>query len=236
MGRESRPRGDLGGADPLWSRAPFVLLRYPGLFVSIAVGALLLALAAAAYPLFISASASELVRARIHDPSYTRWAVGEFYRNGALPLEGFGPHADIPGDVDKLWEDIVARDPYLGDSVTTALSKVLPLAKDGSRGEARDARLMFGEDAAANVDILEGTPGDGAIVPDLVSDALGISPGDEIVVGSPEEGQVTLPVDAIYRSLYKGGASGYWRPWHDELVLYCGNCAPPAQAVIVPRA
>src|SRR5512138_1378074 len=107
-------RGSPGGADPLWSKAPFVLLRYPGLFVSIAVGALLLALAAAAHPLFISASASELVRARIHDPAYTRWAVGMMYRNGALPLEGDGPHADVPGHVEKLFEGFVARDPYLG--------------------------------------------------------------------------------------------------------------------------
>jgi putative ABC transport system permease protein len=228
-------RGSLSDADPLWSKAPFVLFRYPGLFVSIAVGALLLALAASAYPLFISASASELVRGRIHDPSYTRWAVGEFYRNGALPIEGFGPHADVPGDLDELWNGIVADDPYLGHSVTSALSKVVPVTKKGFEDEGRDARLMFGEDAESNIDILEGTPGDGAIVPDLVSDALGISPGDEIVIGSPEEGQVTLPVDAIYRSLYKGGDSGYWRPWHDELVLYCPNCAPPAQAVIVPR-
>src|SRR4029450_3379919 len=88
MGAGKRNRGTLSDADPLWSKAPFVLLRYPGLFVSIAVGALLLALAASAYPLFISSSASEVVAARIHNPSYTRWAVGMMYRNGALPLPG----------------------------------------------------------------------------------------------------------------------------------------------------
>jgi putative ABC transport system permease protein len=236
MGRAGgRNRGSLSDADPLWSKAPFVLLRYPGLLVSIAVGALLLALAAAAYPLFISASASELVRARIHDPAYTRWAVGMMYRNGALPLEGVGRGADVPGDVGKLFEGFVARDPYLGTSFESALGKVVPVAVAGRRGETRDTRLAFGEDAAANLEILEGTPGDGALVPDLVSDALGIAPGDEIVVGSKDEGTTTVRVDAIYRSLYKGGASGYWRPWNDELVLYCDDCAPPAQAIVVPR-
>ena len=68
------PRSRTGGVDPLWSKAPFVMFRYPGLFASLAVGALLLALAAAAYPLFISASASELLAAKIDDPAYTRWA------------------------------------------------------------------------------------------------------------------------------------------------------------------
>ena len=231
----SRNRGSLSDADPLWSKAPLVLLRYPGLFVSIAVGALLLALAAAAYPLFISASASELVRARIHDPSYTRWAVGAMYRNGALPLEGFGPHADVPGDVERLFDGFVDRDPYLGTTYVSALGKVVPVSVAGAPGETRDTRLAFGEDAASSLEIVQGTPGGGALVPDLISDALGISPGDEIVVGSKDEGTVRLPVDAIYRSLYKGGVSGYWRPWNDELVLYCGNCPPPPQAIVVPR-
>ena len=235
MGRAGRRRGTLSDSDPLWSKAPFVLFRYPGLFVSIAVGALLLALAASAYPLFISASASELVRARIHDPGYTRWAVGEFYRNGALPLEGDGKHADVPAEVDELWDGIVADDPYLGETVVSALGKVVSVSAGGREDQARDGRLMFGDDIADNIDILAGTPGDGAIVPDLIADALGVAPGDEIVVGSPDEGEVTLRVDAIYRSLYKGGASGYWRPWNDELVLYCPDCAPPPQAVIVPR-
>ena len=94
----------------------------------------------------------------------------------------------------------------------------------------------MGEQAADHVEILEGSATDGVLVPDLISDALDITPGERIVIGSPDEGTLTLPVGGIYRSLYKGGgASGYWRPWNDALVLYCGNCAPPPQAVIVPK-
>src|SRR4029450_845548 len=100
-------RGTLIDADPLWSKAPLVLLRYPGLFVSIAVGALLLALAASADPLFISSSASELVAARIHDPAYTRWAVGMMYRNGALPLPGPVRHGDVGARVDASLEGLL---------------------------------------------------------------------------------------------------------------------------------
>jgi hypothetical protein len=226
-------RGSLEGADPLWSKAPLVLLRFPGLFVSIAVGALLLALAASAYPLFISASASELVKARIDDPSYTRWAVGMMYRNGAMPLPGPGRNGDVEPRVDRSFESLVASSPYLADPVESALGKVVPVSVLGG-SESRDTRLFTGEEVLSNVEIVEGAAGDGVLVPDLVSDALGISPGDEIVVGSPDDGTVTLRVDAIYRSLYRGGASGYWRPWNDELVLYCANCAPPPQAVILP--
>jgi putative ABC transport system permease protein len=228
-----RNRGPASGTDPLWSKAPLVLLRYPGLFVSIAVGALLLALAASAYPLFISSSASELVAARIHDPSYTRWAVGMMYRNGALPLPGADRHGDIEPRVDAIFESLVGSSPYLGDPLESALGSVTPIRVAGEQ-ERRETRLFMGEQAPEQVEILEGSS-DGVLVPDLISDALDITPGDRIVIGSPDDGTVTLPVGGIYRSLYKGGASGYWRPWNDALVLYCGNCAPPPQAVIVPK-
>lgn len=231
--RRRRSPGSPSGADPLWSKAPFVLLRYPGLLVSIAVGALLLALAASAYPLFISASASELVRARIDDPSYTRWAVGMMYRNGAMPLRGAGPQGDVEPRVDAIFEDLVATSPYLGEAVESALSKVVPISVTGEQ-EQRETRLFTGEQAVENLEVIEGSAADGALVPDLVAEALAISPGDRIVVGDPEEGTVALRVGGIYRSLYRGGNSGYWRPWNDALVLYCGNCPPPPQALILP--
>ena len=233
-GAPRRNRGTLSDADPLWSKAPLVLLRYPGLFVSIAVGALLLALAASAYPLFISSSASEVVAARIHNPSYTRWAVGMMYRNGALPLPGPDRHGDVEPRVDAILEGLFASSPYLGDPLESALGPVTSISVAGEL-ERRDTRLFMGEQAADHVVILEGSARDGILVPDLISDALHITPGEEIVIGSPDQGTATLPVGGIYRSLYKGGASGYWRPWNDALVLYCGNCAPPPQAVIVPK-
>ena len=233
-GARRRNRGASRGADPLWSKAPLVLLRYPGLFVSIAVGALLLALAASAYPLFISSSASELVTARVHDPSYTRWGVGMMYRNGALPLPGPVRHGDIEPEVDTILRRLVDASPYLGAPLESALSTATPITVAGEQ-ERRDTRLFTGEHVLDHVDILEGSADDGVLVPDLISDALDITPGDEIVIGSPDTGTVTFPVGGIYRSLYKGGASGYWRPWNDALVLYCADCAPPPQAVIVPK-
>jgi hypothetical protein len=237
MGRTRRDLRSLSDAVPLWSKAPFVLFHYPGLFVSIAVGALLLALAASAYPLFISASASELVKAQIQEVSSTRWAVGMMYRQGTMPLSGSGVHGRTEARVDQLVDRLVAQSPYLAEPVESALAGLVPISAAGHE-ETRDTRLFFGEGVESNVEILEGSPGDGALVPDQIADALGISPGDRVVVGSPDGGAVTLPVDAVYRSLYKGGASDYWMAWKDDLVFYeCPrNCPPPPpQALIVPR-
>ena len=156
------------------------------------------------------------------------------YRNGALPLPGPVRHGDIEPRVDAILEGLIFSSPYLGDPLESALGPVTPISVAGEH-EQRDTRLFMGEQAADHVVILEGSARDGILVPDLISDALDITPGEEIVIGSPDEGTATLPVGGIYRSLYKGGASGYWRPWNDALVLYCGNCAPPPQAVIVPK-
>ena len=196
------------------------------------VGALLLALAASGYPLFISASASELVKSRIEDPSYTRWAVGMMYRNGAMPLPGPGRAGEVEPRVDRSFESLAAASPYLADPVESALGKVVPVSVFGG-SESRDTRLFTGEEVLSNVEIVEGAAGTASWFPTSYPMPSG-SPGDEIVVGSPDTGTVTFPVDGIYRSLYRGGASGYWRSWNDELVLYCANCAPPPQAVILP--
>ena len=60
---------DRGSSSPLWKKAPLALLRYPGLLTSVVVGALLLSLVAAAYPMFLSRSEGQLLAAEIADPT-----------------------------------------------------------------------------------------------------------------------------------------------------------------------
>ncbi len=47
-------RGRRARGSPLWAKAPLALVRYPGLLAAVVVGALLLSLVAAAFPLFLS--------------------------------------------------------------------------------------------------------------------------------------------------------------------------------------
>ena len=227
-----RPRSR-SGIDPLWSKAPFVLLRYPGLFVSLAVGALLLALAAAAYPLFVSASASELLSAKIDDPAYTRWAAGVMFRNGVLPI---GEDEQPSGRVERSedgFAGLVASSPYLGDPVRTAISAPVSMADADDPTDTREVRLFAGEDVSSQLEIVEGTLGDGAIVPDHVAEALDLSVGDTLTFVSDRDGSSTAPVDGIYRRIYHGNMSGYWRPWRDELLQRCFDCPPPPQPLLM---
>ncbi len=221
--------------NPLWAKAPFLLLRYPGLFASIAVGAALLALAAAAYPLFISASASELVSVKVQDPLVTRWGAGFSYRNRAMPLPGHQRFPDAFERTDRLFGELVAPNPYLQAPVTSTLGPPIEVAAANDTDDVREVYLFAGEGSDREVEIVSGSHGSGALVPDTTAEALDLAPGDRIVLTADRGGTVEVPVDGVYRSLYKGGASGYWRPWYRELIRYCGLCPPPPQPLIVGR-
>ena len=190
MGARRRDRGASRGGVPLWSKAPLVLLRYPGLFVSIAVGALL-SLAGSAYPLFISSSTSELVTARVHDLVH---ALGGrmMYRDGAVPLPGPVRHGDVEPKVDTIFEG--ARRPRARTSATaeSALSTATPISVDRER-RRRETRLFTGERRLDDVKILEGSADDSMLVPDLIRMPSTYRPGDEVVIGSPDTGIVAGP-------------------------------------------
>ena len=65
--------------NPVWRKAPGSLLRHPALFAGLALGAFLVVVSTAAYPLFLSASGGALVRREIDNPTVTRFGVGVTY-------------------------------------------------------------------------------------------------------------------------------------------------------------
>src|SRR6185436_18654181 len=65
--------------NPVWRKAPVSLLRHPTLFAALALGAFLVVISTAAYPLFLSASGSALVNSEIDNPTVTRFGGGITY-------------------------------------------------------------------------------------------------------------------------------------------------------------
>ena len=70
----AQPRGN-----PVWRKAPVSLLRHPTLFAALALGAFLVVISTAAYPLFLSASGSALVSSEIDNPTVSRFGAGITY-------------------------------------------------------------------------------------------------------------------------------------------------------------
>jgi putative ABC transport system permease protein len=232
-----RKAGGRRGPSPLWVKAPLVLLQYPGLFVALAVGSMLLALAAASYPLFVSATASDLLRSEIAKPSISSYGAGIGFRAGGMPLPdpaNEDPSARVP-KTGSAFTGLVSKSPYLEPVRETTLGLVINVTRADDANRTSTARLFAGDDAASNVHLTSGSAEGGALIPDLVASSLNVGPGDTISLPSQRGAPVTVPVSGVYRSLYKGTSNGYWLPWYDQLVVYCSTCPPPPQPIILSR-
>lgn len=226
---------------PVWVKAPLVLRRYPALAAGLAVGALLLSLSVAAYPLFLSASASRLVRSEVHRPLITRFGGGVTFRSDPVPLDAPAP-SGAPGTVlyearGELFAEEMSANPFLAPAVQTAMGPTVLVTRAGSDEQGRPGKLFSGEGAIEHVEVLRGSEGPGVWLPDLIADALGLGPGDRIDLGSSSEATATVTVDGVYRALYSSPPRGYWLKWQDEIFTECADCAPLPQFILtdLPR-
>ncbi|HEX5937212.1 MAG TPA: ABC transporter permease [Actinomycetota bacterium] len=228
-------KGRRRAGSPLWAKAPFALVQYPGLLAAVVVGALLLSLVAAAFPLFLSRSESELLRAEIANPTVGRFGAGLFY---SVTNVGFGEPVREGDDrllteaLDEAFGRIAARGPHLGSPirfVSGATAQVtLP---DGTSPESGrvEGTIFSGTEAEDQVRVVSGGAEDGALVPDLIADALEVEPGDTIRL----DGKLDLRVAGTYEALYSQPRSGYWSPWSEQIYPQCFDCPAPPQYILV---
>jgi putative ABC transport system permease protein len=224
------------GPNPLWAKAPLVLLRYPGALVALVVGALLLALTITAYPLFVSASASRLVEDQVSAPLMTRYGAGITYRaRDVLLREGQPGERYRPRD--QLFRKMAAENPLLGTPVATVLGPNVSVAPEGRPNRIRPGQLFAGTEATEHVRILSGRPdADGVWLPDAIARGLRARPGDRVMVRTVTGGSVELEVAGTYRALHTQPRRGYWLPWDREIYgsPACTDCPGPPPLVLVP--
>lgn len=159
------PRSVGTGVNHLWRKAPLALFRYPGLFAAVAVGCLLLVVAAAAYPLFISATASDLVNSQLQRATITRFGGGITYEREELPFGKLTPSgADglLHEQLDSMFRQRAARNDLLGPTLANIVGGTVSVSPPGHPAQQRTGRLFAGEQAVQHVRILEGTDGDGS--------------------------------------------------------------------------
>ena len=223
-----------GAGDPLWKKAPLALVRFPGLLAAVVVGALLLSLVAAAFPLFLSRSQGDLLRARITDPTIGRNGAGLFYSvtNVGFTEEVEGGRELLADRLDEEFGRIAEEGPNLGPPLRFVLGAgalvTLPGHGDPESGPV-SGRIVSGTNAEKYVEVVDGDGTNGAMVPDSIADALRVGPGDLIQLS----GKPVLRVGGVYRALYKSPRSGYWSPWSEQIYRPCPLCPEQPQFILV---
>jgi hypothetical protein len=235
--REGRNRARRLVGNPVWTRAPGALLRYPGLFAAAIIGSLLMSFVAAAYPMFLSRNQAELLQKQIGSPTVTRYGAGVFYGMTNVGFREETPEGDRLMDrLNELFDRVSADGPHLDNPIRYALGPEADLTLPGGIEPISGSipgRLFFGTGARRNVDLLAGSRDDDALIPDLIAQALRVGPGDVIELG----GVQTLRVGGVYRSLYTQPRRGYWLPWSEQIYrgTGCLGCPLPPQFILVEQ-
>jgi len=204
------------------------------------VGALLLSLVAAAYPLFLSRSEGELLEAEIANPTITPYGAGMFY---SVTNVRFGEKVRRGSDelladrLDQEFTRLAAEGPHLARPVRYALGSVVEVTLPGGIPAASGpvtGWLFSGTAAARNVEVVSGSEDGGAMIPDLIADEFDVGPGDMIEM-TGERRTVNLRVGGVYRSLYSQPRRDYWLPWSEQIFPQCFDCPAPPQFILVGR-
>ena len=208
---------------PLVRHAPFTLLRQPTVFGAIAVGAVLVGLAAASSPLFTAAAGSAALRTKLEE--ITSYAAGVEVRRG-----DYLTNRPLPGD--RGFRSTIAAMPFVGDALVTTVTDPLTAQRAGTpAAESTSVRLMSRTGALQHVDRVAGRDGDGLWIADSVARTLGIGPGDSLVLtqagldDTPRT--VEVPVDGVYRALEGEAQSGYWVNFTADIYKSDPDAPPP---------
>jgi hypothetical protein len=220
---------------PLWRKAPFVLRRYPWLLGSVVFGSLLLALTVSAYPLFISATETNLVKDALTSPLVTPFGAGIEYRIENLPIHSRKYPVGLIG---QRFRASMAKEPLLGRTAEGVLGPNVSISVPGKNGTPAAVRLFAGTGARRHVQVVESNGGPGVWIAQLTAENLGVKPGDFVSLSYGGHHPVSVRVSTVYRSLFAEPRAPFWYRW--QFQIYClnpDNCPePPPPFVIASRA
>src|ERR687891_1004581 len=198
--------------NPLWRQAPLLSLRFPALFGAIGVAALLLALAVASGPLFVSSAASSALRDELEDA--TRFGAGAAVVYESLSTRLHPAEVDTDDAIDRLNEVLLPglRDvPHLDAPVLTLLGPVVIPGTEPGPSSQRQIRLLAKTDALAHVSKLAGGDVDGFWIADEAAETMRLQPGDALYLQFESGVVAQIQIAGIYRALWKEPRTPYWR-------------------------
>ncbi len=199
--------------NPLWRKAPFTLRRYPGLLVALAGGAALLAVAAAASPLFVSASGSAALRSEIEHA--TPYGAGLYVAAPGNPNSPVIIHEPTFEDRTSALAKEIESIPEVGPLIATGL---LPQVVASLPGRPLRTVTVHPVSRTGALDHItkERGGGDGVWLSNEAAKDLGAKPGDTLVLdgGGPK---ARVRIAGIYTALYEEPPAPYWRVLHNDI-------------------
>lgn len=223
----ARPEPTRRRIDPLWTKAPIVLFRFPALLASLATGALLLALAASSYPLFISSTASAALDKQIEYTTRFGSGVGVSSQAAVIDIPGQPGVLETFRQRDRLVRETL-RAPHLAPPNAMILGQIVNVRSVENPRRSNGVRLTYREGAIDHVKVVDGAEGSGAWIAELVARRLGVKAGDEIQIYNDDpKHAVTVTVDGRYKDLFNQPQTPYWLPFNQNIYPPDPDAGPP---------
>ena len=224
-------------ANPLWSKSPLLLLRYPALFTALAAGFFLLAVAIAANPFFVSAAGSAALATEIDDA--TEFGAGATLTTTAglfvRAEEGEEPELWYPSRNTVIREDLVGT-PHLNTPTFTMLAPAVAAANGREATNSVQVRFLVRSGALAHIRKLTQASTDGVWIPDTTAAELGVEAGDRLAVGLGTTSRtVRVPIAGTYRALRLEPLTPYWRSLAAEIRARPPDYLIPPSLLITDR-
>lgn len=205
--------------NPIWTKAPLLLLRFPKVLLAIFGSALILGVAGVAGPLFLSSSGSAALRDQLEEVSRfdAGLGIGEFVDLDAEAAASLDDRAAV-------LERVVGSSPLLGDPLMTIVGPAAPVR---SHGERTQVRLVARTEAAEHLEMIDGEASGGLVVSEVTAEALGVSPGSRVGIGPRR-----FRVSGIYASLVDLPPTEYWEPLAPLIYPDASETTPPALMIV----
>lgn len=223
-------------------KAPTLLFARRAPFLTVIGAGVILGLATALAPMFLSSAASATLGDELDrrcPASYAATSQLYAYRSDEGDFR-----VDVPLSRDIL-RAATEDDPAFGEPFLTLVGPYSPVTRVDGDGREVTMVLLAREGFRDHIELVAGEHGEGVYVDDTSARTLGLSPGDRVSVivpvvdefghGGEESAEPTvteLPVSGIYRNLFERSSDPYWCAVRSLLQLSNTGDRPPAPMLI----
>jgi putative ABC transport system permease protein len=202
---------------PSWIGSPFRLLRFPGVLAAVVGAALIVAVATAAGPLFLSAAGTAALGQNLTQAAQ---------RAPALQVVGYGPVSraflDPP---DRALTSAVSGIPEVAPPLLSVVTNV-SVSGAGGRANPQAVQLVARTGFLSHVHASGAPTASGVWLSAKTAHDLGIEAGQNVRFQSGAD-SAEAPVAGTYQDLSTGPLDPYWRPLRDALQGSKGSAPLP---------